>query len=114
METLSLFQNHLQSSVSLSSKCNEFVKFAEIIAKNAGIRACAFPGPISRRQGKKYKSMAEGKARKINKGMAKGKTKNKGMEKKKAQQKARHSRMKGMAEGKARNIKARQNVKKNK
>ena len=47
VETLSLFQNHLQSSVSLSSKCNKFVKFAEIIAKNAGIRACAFPGPIS-------------------------------------------------------------------
>ena len=52
METLSLFQNHLQSLVPLSSKCNKLVKFAEIIAKNAGICACEFPGPITTYTGK--------------------------------------------------------------
>ena len=46
-ETLSLSQYHIQLSVLLHLSCNNFVKIAEIIAKNADMCACAFSCPIT-------------------------------------------------------------------
>ena len=51
-ETLSLSQYCIQLSVSFHLSCNNFVKIAEIIAKNADICACAFSCPINTKKKK--------------------------------------------------------------